>query len=98
LLDEECPANSSCAPLVKWAAHLGHQSRVPSVTSLGMSCTTLAQVEARKAQLQSVKPTSCGRRTCNLPSVGVSLAHTTKACVLSGGAALSGMASELLEL
>jgi hypothetical protein len=96
--DEECPAISSFAPLAPKFAYLGHQSRVPSVTSLGMSCATLAQVDARKAQLQCVIPPSCGRRTCSLPLVGVSLVHTTKACVLGGGTALSGMASELLEL
>jgi hypothetical protein len=59
---------------------------------------TLAQVEARKAQFQCVKPPLCGRCTINLPLAGVSLVHTTKACVLGGGTALFGMASELLEL
>jgi hypothetical protein len=52
----------------------------------------------RKAQLQRFEPPSCGRRTFNFALASISLVHTTKGCVFGGGTALSGVASELLEL
>jgi hypothetical protein len=54
-----------------------HHLRVPWMTSPGMSCSTLAQVDQGNAQSQCVTSPWLGARTCNFPMAGVTLAQTT---------------------